>query len=272
MLALAACKGGDATIDADPDDLDGDGLLNASDNCMHVYNVDQHDEDGDGHGDACDNCPANANPTQADTSEVDAQQFPDGVGDACDMRPALAGDKLVHFYSFGDAADANAWTGNGWQITGDELHADGSARWESKTGEQGDGLIARMEIASVVWSAGNVAITVDGDGISAGATCTLTTSELRAAEMGGASATTTLAVPVEADQAVSLIAWRTIVDLTTGRVAKLTCMLRRGTMSSQAEVLLTDDVVTGSQVITTTDAAVFATSMSVYTSPGPKNP
>lgn len=274
VLALAcSCDGHPATVDANPDDLDGDGIANAADNCMQTFNVDQHDEDGDGHGDACDNCPAIVNATQADTSEVSAEQFPDGVGDACDLRPALAGDKLAHFYSFGDAQQANSWDGSGWQIIDDELHADGTARWTSKSAAQGDGLIVRMEIASVVWSAGEITIAVDGDGISAGGVCSLTsTQELRAAEINGASATTPLALPIEAGQAVAFIAWRTVVEMSTGRVAKITCMLKRGALTSEAEVLLTDDVVSGTQVIATTDAAVHMTSMSVYTSPGPKNP
>lgn len=46
----------------DPDDFDGDGIPNASDNCRSVGNVDQVDGDSDGLGDACDACPAYANP------------------------------------------------------------------------------------------------------------------------------------------------------------------------------------------------------------------
>lgn len=240
---------------------------------MEMFNVDQHDEDADGHGDACDNCPAIANAPQYDTSEISAEQFPDGVGDACDLRPALAGDKLARFYSFGDAQQANAWDGSGWQIIDDELRADGIARWASKSTEQGDGLVVRMEILSLVWSAGAITIAIDGDGISAGGVCTLSsTQEIRAAEINGASTTIPLALPIESGQAFAFIAWRTVVQMSTGRVAKITCLLKRGAMTSEAEVLLTDDTVTGTQVIATTDAAVHMTSMSVYTSPGPKNP
>jgi hypothetical protein len=35
-------------------DKDGDGILNASDNCPLAANLDQTDTDGDGYGDACD--------------------------------------------------------------------------------------------------------------------------------------------------------------------------------------------------------------------------
>ncbi|HEV7733737.1 MAG TPA: thrombospondin type 3 repeat-containing protein [Candidatus Binatia bacterium] len=60
-------------------DLDGDGILNASDNCPEVSNAEQLDVDGDGVGNACDTCLelANAGDEQADADE-------DGIGDVCD--------------------------------------------------------------------------------------------------------------------------------------------------------------------------------------------
>jgi hypothetical protein len=53
-----------------------------------------HDEDGDGVVDACDNCPHVANREQADVLDHD------GVGDACDPRPSEAGDRLLRFVAF----------------------------------------------------------------------------------------------------------------------------------------------------------------------------
>jgi hypothetical protein len=99
----ALCDFDSSTCSSDPD-IDGDGIANASDNCVHVANADQTDSDGDGAGDACDpavqpadsdndtvpdtidNCPSVANPDQAD---MDA----DGIGDVCDS-PATTGCAL----------------------------------------------------------------------------------------------------------------------------------------------------------------------------------
>ena len=48
----------------DPDDADGDGVPNETDNCPNEYNTGQVDTDGDHHGDLCDNCPTMENADQ----------------------------------------------------------------------------------------------------------------------------------------------------------------------------------------------------------------
>jgi thrombospondin type 3 repeat protein len=60
------------------DNLDGDGIAVAADNCPLIYNPLQEDGDGDGVGNICDNCVTVANSNQADGNA-------DGVGDACEF-------------------------------------------------------------------------------------------------------------------------------------------------------------------------------------------
>lgn len=79
-------------------DHDGDGILDAKDNCPGVYNPGQADHDHDGRGDLCDedmdgdgvrnmadNCPGIPNADQADSNH-------DGLGDACSAAPTPAGN------------------------------------------------------------------------------------------------------------------------------------------------------------------------------------
>ncbi|MCA9552162.1 MAG: thrombospondin type 3 repeat-containing protein [Myxococcales bacterium] len=66
--------------DACDDDDDGDGVLDGDDNCPTVFNDGQGDGDGDGIGNNCDNCPQDANPNQEDADG-------DGVGDDCIAAP-----------------------------------------------------------------------------------------------------------------------------------------------------------------------------------------
>ncbi len=60
-------------------DADGDGVNDAADNCLGVYNPDQQNDDTDTLGNACDNCPDVDNNDQIDSNG-------DGVGDACNYR------------------------------------------------------------------------------------------------------------------------------------------------------------------------------------------
>jgi predicted CXXCH cytochrome family protein len=65
-----------------PDDWDGDGIADETDNCPTRYNPDQADGDGDGVGDVCDKCPEVFDPDQSDPDE-------DAIGSTCDNCPLL---------------------------------------------------------------------------------------------------------------------------------------------------------------------------------------
>jgi hypothetical protein len=88
-----------------PNDLDGDGVPNASDNCPMYSNANQGNEDGDPLGDPCDPCPIDpANPP------VDPDN--DMVSDVCDPRPTMAGDTITLFEGFHAGVPAT------WQTIG----------------------------------------------------------------------------------------------------------------------------------------------------------
>lgn len=120
--------GGNGEPDAPPVvDRDGDGVLDAVDNCVEVVNPDQHDEDGDGVGDVCDNCPHVANPDQANVGELDAGAAPDQAGDACDPFPTQPGNDILLFESFHRGL-------GGWSTTG-------PGAWATVSDGDGDGVV-----------------------------------------------------------------------------------------------------------------------------------
>jgi hypothetical protein len=109
-IDVCAC---DAPIDSTTD-RDGDGVLDAVDNCPDIANADQADEDTDGMGDVCDPCPPSANNVDADA---------DGVADDCDPHPNVAGDQIVLFEGFNHGIPAS-WTKTGtWSTTVDDIVA-----------------------------------------------------------------------------------------------------------------------------------------------------
>jgi len=90
-------------------DTDGDGVVDAIDNCPTMPNADQHDHDGDGRGDVCDVCPH--------LVDAGGDADGDGVGDACDPRPTEAGDRIALFEGFYGPVTWTPVIGDAWQVS-----------------------------------------------------------------------------------------------------------------------------------------------------------
>ena len=114
LFGLFMCEETRASCDIShptAEDVDGDGVLDADDNCLESYNPLQNDYDNDGKGDACDLCVLN--PSQEictpDPVDIEGDGFPnesdncpwfynpdqtdtdgDGKGDECDTCPEVA--------------------------------------------------------------------------------------------------------------------------------------------------------------------------------------
>ena len=108
-----AANTGDGPID---DDVDGDGVPVAQDNCPTAPNSDQDDEDGDLVGDVCDPCPP-----FVDTDDPDG----DGIAGRCDPRPEASGDVIAHFAGF-ERLPADLILDGDWTASGGKLHVTGS--------------------------------------------------------------------------------------------------------------------------------------------------
>jgi hypothetical protein len=253
-LAAPACGGGS---DAPP--------VDSTFICTGV-----HDEDVDGIVDPCDNCPTVANPTQADTTEVAVHAFEDGVGDACDYRPGLSGDVLARLYTWSSIEQASNFTGTGWTIdaTADTLTTTGAARWQATRSASGDGLIVVARVTALdLTSTGGLQLSIDGNGISAGDTCTLRATGLVAEEISGASMTKALS-GVDLTQPYTVVAWRRV--LTSG--PELACRVEQGSRRTEVIIPLVDDLVIGAYGFASDGPAATLSSVAVYTSPGPKSP
>lgn len=106
---------GEPTPDS-PSDADGDGIVDAADNCPALANASQANYDRDRFGDACDPCPPIANDAPPDGDG-------DGVADPCDPEPALAGDRIYVFDTF--ASGAADWLAAGtWSMASDGVAVD----------------------------------------------------------------------------------------------------------------------------------------------------
>jgi uncharacterized protein YegL len=95
---------GDCNLNGIPDacepDSDGDGIINACDNCPNTPNANQANSDNDTLGDACDNCPTVTNQNQANGDS-------DTLGDACDNCPTVTNQNQANGDgdTLGDACD-----------------------------------------------------------------------------------------------------------------------------------------------------------------------
>lgn len=105
-----------------PGDADGDGVLDADDNCPNQANTNQDNEDGDAKGDLCDPCPH----LGAALDDMDTDN--DGVGNGCDPRPTMNGDALAYWNGFnapGDGLPPGLTTIHGnvdrWSTAGGDL-------------------------------------------------------------------------------------------------------------------------------------------------------
>jgi hypothetical protein len=117
---------GDGGIDSDPlADDDGDGIMNASDNCPKAANPMQENEDGDARGDICDRCPVDAAPGADDDDDGD------GVGNGCDPEPDMR-NTFVAFEGFNGTS-----AGAGWTVTGAWAYGHGRAQSNNGTNQRG---------------------------------------------------------------------------------------------------------------------------------------
>jgi hypothetical protein len=99
----------DAPIDVvTANDMDGDGIPNANDNCPERPNPTQANEDNDATGDACDNCPP--------YPSTGADQDNDGVGDVCDPHVLIPGDSIALFEGFAGGMPAGWITTGTWSV------------------------------------------------------------------------------------------------------------------------------------------------------------
>jgi hypothetical protein len=95
---------------------------------------------------------------------------------------------------------------------------------------------------------------------------------LTAREAAAAQSSVMLASPIAPGEQATLIAWRTISLSGTLRIPEITCRVLHGGDTKDVMMMLSDELTIGSHVISAIDASVDITSLSVYTSPGPKNP
>jgi hypothetical protein len=100
IVMLLACTGSNSLYQGSTNDLDGDGVANASDNCPSNPNAAQEDSDADGHGDPCD-CSYTASACGYESlqagncgngSDDDGDQLADAADPNCHVESAALAD------------------------------------------------------------------------------------------------------------------------------------------------------------------------------------
>lgn len=274
LVALAACSEPVDQVPVDPNDLDGDGIPNAEDDCPSADDPLQHDEDGDRIGDVCDNCPTVANKLQEDRSEVDLKQFADHVGDACDPQPGRGGTKIKALHTF--AVDNTiAWRGGGWTIADDVARATGTAMWQHSRSESGGSVAAVVTFSSVEWTAGGeVYVLLDGDGLASGSRCSVVQDPagggldtLMVEEIGtGVDPITTTIGPISPGTPLSLSVQRALDKAANN--GTISCRAIYGTTNREIR-LETDASVVGQYAFGSSGAVTDVGSVIVYAGPQP---
>lgn len=102
-----------ACTSVDPNDVDSDGVPNATDNCKSAANPDQKDADQDGKGDACDPCPAFPNPgaSGCPTSIYAIKKGVAGPGDSVIVQDAVVTAVGTQGFVMQARPDTGAWEG-----------------------------------------------------------------------------------------------------------------------------------------------------------------
>jgi hypothetical protein len=144
----------------------------------------------------------------------------------------------------------------------------GDAQWHTRTNQQGDGQILVAQV-SAVSGAGQLTISIDGNGVESGAACTISSTELIAHDLANGGSTS-VAISLTSDP-LTLVAWRSVTGTIT-RVANVTCRVTQGEVTQSAEQVLSDDTILGNQAIVGMNIVASVDSLMVYTSPGPKTP
>jgi len=214
-LGFDAASSTDGDAGSDPNDVDGDGVVNADDNCPMVANPTQANEDGDAFGDACDPCPPFAD------TEPPVDSDSDGVGDACDPSPNTPGDTIVTFEGFSSDLPDDWTSACTWTISGGVasiVSADGLDCWLAapRPASAGDTVSAQVVVDQLFGTSFRHAGVVDAfdTGSAIGVECALVkdtgnANELEILDGSGGPLDATAVATIQAGTTTTMTATRT---------------------------------------------------------------